>query len=140
MVSTVFYGILLFFMAYILLRLFPVRPVVSPDEAQPIVPSLRVSGPVETLKKWGSSLVRALAPSSLPKSKGYVPNRYGYGGMDPSGGLRRGGDGRGIPDEVDVGWWNGEVSYPVRELSPVVDSETIPSPQVHDVGWWGDDW
>lgn len=136
----VFLFVIFLGLTYLLLRLFPVRPVVSPDAAQPIVPSLRRSGPMETLKEWGSSLVRAVTPSPLPKSKGYVPNRYGYGGMDPSGGLRRGGDGHGIPDEVDVGWWNGEVSYPERQLSPVVDSETIPSPQVHEVGWWGDDW
>jgi hypothetical protein len=76
----------------------------------------------------------------LPASRKYVPNPYGYGGLDPAGGERKGGNGRGIPDEVSVGWWNGEHSYPEKHLSPVQDSEEIPSAQVVNVGWWGDEW
>jgi len=72
----------------------------------------------------------------------YTPNPYGYGGLDPSGGERKGGDGRGIPDAVEVGWWKGEeVTYPERRLSPVQDEASVPpEPRVADVGWWGDDW
>ena len=75
----------------------------------------------------------------FPKRR-YVPNKYGYGGLDPSTGeLRKGGDGSGIPDEVNVGWWNGEIPFVNRELSSVHDSEEIPSTKVTSVGWWGDD-
>jgi hypothetical protein len=76
----------------------------------------------------------------LPPTNKYVPNRYGYGGLDPAGGVRKGGDGSGIPNEVEVGWWNGDISYPEKHLSPVQDSEEIPSEKVVSVGWWGDDW
>lgn len=76
----------------------------------------------------------------LPARKKYVPNPYGYGGLDPSGGVRKGGNGSGIPDEVSVGWWNGDVSYSDKHLSPVQDSEDIPPVKVADVGWWGEDW
>ena len=76
----------------------------------------------------------------LPARTKYVPNPYGYGGLDPSGGVRKGGNGSGIPDEVSVGWWNGDISYPEKTLSPVQDSEDIPSAKVADVGWWGDHW
>lgn len=69
-------------------------------------------------------------------------NPYGYGGLDPQGGERKGGDGLGIPDAVEVGWWKGEdVTYPVRRLSPIQDGEqTPPEAKVAEVGWWGEDW
>lgn len=72
----------------------------------------------------------------------YSPNPYGYGGLDPAGGERKGGNGRGIPDAVSVGWWKGEaVMYPERKLSSVEDTQEEPAkPMVADVGWWGDDW
>ncbi len=72
----------------------------------------------------------------------YVPNPYGYGGLDPAGGERKGGNGRGIPDAVSVGWWKGEeVIYPERKLSSVEDTQEEPAkPMVADVGWWGDNW
>lgn len=68
------------------------------------------------------------------------PSQWGYGGMDPAGGERKGGNGRGIPDAVSVGWWNGSIMYPERSISPVTDVEEPKSAQVVDVGWWGDDW
>lgn len=72
----------------------------------------------------------------------YVPNPYGYGGLDPAGGERKGGNGLGIPQQVDVGWWTGqEVTYPERRLSPVQDEQQSPPlATVAEVGWWGDDW
>jgi len=75
----------------------------------------------------------------LPRRR-YVPNPYGYGGLDPATGeARKGGDGSGIPREVNVGWWNGEIPVVNRSLSSVHDSEDIPVPKVAQVGWWGDD-
>jgi hypothetical protein len=77
----------------------------------------------------------------IPGSKKYAPNQYGYGGIDPAtGNERKGGDGNGIPDEISVGWWNGNISYSEKHLSPVQDSEEIPSAKISHVGWWGDDW
>lgn len=72
----------------------------------------------------------------------YVPNPYGYGGLDPAGGERKGGNGLGIPNQVNVGWWTGEeVTYPARRLSPIQDEEQAPpEAKVAEVGWWGDDW
>jgi hypothetical protein len=72
----------------------------------------------------------------------YTPNPYGYGGLDPAGGERKGGNGSGIPDAVAVGWWKGEeVMYPDRKLSSVEDTREEPAkPMVAEVGWWGDDW
>lgn len=70
----------------------------------------------------------------------YRPSQWGYGGMDPAGGERKGGNGRGIPDAVSVGWWNGPITYPQRSISPVTDAEQPKEAQIVDVGWWGDDW
>jgi hypothetical protein len=78
--------------------------------------------------------------SFYPKSgKGYVPNKYGSGGPDPSGGMRKGGDGSGIPSEVDVGWWNGPIDVPERSISGIYDNNAdIPEKMIADIGWWGD--
>ena len=98
----------------------------------------RVITPLQQVVKQG---VMVPLQRILPLRR-YTPNPYGYGGLDPSGGERKGGDGRGIPDAVEVGWWKGEeVTYPERRLSPVQDeASTPPEPRVADVGWWGDDW
>jgi len=73
-----------------------------------------------------------------PKSgKGYVPNKYGSGGADPSGGMRKGGDGSGIPSKVNVGWWNGPIDIPNRSISTIYDDSDIPEPMIADIGWWG---
>lgn len=74
----------------------------------------------------------------FPKRR-YTPNPYGYGGLDPSGGVRKGGDGSGIPDVTPVGWWNGEITYSNRSLSPIQDdNESIPETKIAPVGWWGE--
>jgi hypothetical protein len=130
--SSILYGVLLLLLGYLLVRhvythpprvFEPVRALVQHELLEPVL-SLPA---VQNLK--------ALLPA-----KTYRPNRYGYGGLDPAGGERKGGDGRSIPDEVEVGWWNGRIEYPDRQLSPVQDSESIPEPQVAEVGWWGSDW
>jgi hypothetical protein len=135
--ATIGYGILLFGVAYLLLQFF--YPAMGA--------SVGVRGGVDTLIQQGVSSVASLPQVAsllepikewLGVKKGYVPNKYGYGGINPSGGLRKGGNGRGIPDEVSVGWWNGTISYPDKHLSPVVDSESIPEPVVTEVGWWGE--
>lgn len=101
----------------------PVNLLVKHGLIEPVQEVLHVSGLGDVLRQ-------------RPKR----PNRYGYGGMDPSGKERKGGDGSRIPEEVEVGWWNGEISYPERHLSPVQDTDTLPQPQIADIGWWGDDW
>lgn len=99
---------------------------------------LRVLQDVMGESLQGTPLSRWLG---LPPKR-YVPNPYGSGGLDPAGGERKGGNGRGIPDQVEVGWWTGEdVTYPVRRLSPVHDEEQRPpEAKVAEVGWWGEDW
>jgi hypothetical protein len=100
-----------------------------------------IQHPFQVLQDAVPSVSRLSDWLGLPLRR-YTPNPYGYGGLDPSGGERKGGDGRGIPDAVEVGWWKGEeVTYPERRLSPVQDeASTPPEPRVADVGWWGDDW
>lgn len=130
--SAVLYGLLLFLLGYLLVRhVYTHHP--------------KVMEPVNTLIQHGllepvMSLPAVQHLRALLPAKEYVPNRYGYGGLDPAGGERKGGDGRGIPEEVDVGWWNGRVEYPDRQLSPVQESASIPEPQVAEVGWWGKDY
>ena len=133
---------LLFFLlaSYVIVRLIyfnhpavlePVNALVQRGLIEPIesvFPGVQNLPVVQRLMDW------------LPASKKYIPNPYGYGGLDPSGGERKGGNGSGIPDAVSVGWWNGDISYPEKQLSPVQDSEEIPSAKVADVGWWGEDW
>lgn len=127
--SMILYGALLFLLGYLLVRHVyiqhphPVNELVQHGLLEPIL-SLPA---VQSLK------------ALLPARK-YVPNRYGYGGLDPAGGERKGGNGRGIPEEVDVGWWNGPIEYPNRQLSPLQDSEGPAEPQVVEVGWWGKDY
>lgn len=130
--SSMLYGLLLLLLGYLLVRhvythhprvLEPVNALVQSGLLEPVL-SLPA---VQSLK--------ALLPA-----KKYAPNRYGYGGLDPAGGVRKGGDGQGIPEEVEVGWWNGHIQYPDRQLSPVQDSESVPEPQVVEVGWWGSEW
>ncbi len=104
-----------------------------------------VTVPLQVLQDAASSLSPSLPRLSdwipFPQRR-YAPNPYGYGGLDPEGGERKGGNGLGIPHAVDVGWWKGEdVTYPERKLFPVQDEKQAPTqPQVADVGWWGDDW
>lgn len=130
--SSVLYGFLLFLLGYLLVRhvytrhpkvMEPVNALVQHGLIQPVM-SLPA---VQSLKDL------------LPARK-YVPNPYGYGGLDPAGGERKGGNGRSIPEEVDVGWWNGQITYPDRQLSPVQEFESVPEPQVAEVGWWGEDY
>jgi len=137
------YGIILVVLGYMMIHnLYFYRPSTMPeliehglvepiqDAVDPLLQTLSDVAPkVSGLRDW----------LGFPK-KQYVANKYGYGGLDPSTGeLRKGGDGSGIPDQVDVGWWNGEISFVDRQLSPVHDSEVIPPPKVASVGWWGDD-
>ncbi len=140
---TFLFGILLIIMGYLMIRnLYFYRPSTLPelvehgliepveDMVHPILQTIRDVAPnVSGLRDWLPAVRRR-----------YVPNPYGYGGLDPSTGkVRKGGDGSGIPDAVSVGWWNGEIPVVQRQLSSVHDSESIPSPQVAPVGWWGED-
>lgn len=130
--SAVLYGALLFLLAYLLVRYVYVH---HPTVMEP-VNALVQHGLIEPILSIPAiQELKAL----LPRKK-YVPNRYGYGGLDPTGGERKGGNGRHIPDAVDVGWWNGQIEYTDRQLSPVQDSESVPEPQVSEVGWWGSEW
>ena len=106
----------------------PVQKVIQQEILEPIGQIYEGVPALQRLRDW------------LPRPRPYLPNPYGYGGLDPAGGERKGGDGRGIPDAVSVGWWNGDISYSEKRLSPVEDTERIPDPQVAEVGWWGDDW
>lgn len=130
--STILYGLLLLLLGYLLVRhvythhpqvLEPVNALIEHGLMEPVLALPAVRN------------LKALFPR-----KKYAPNPYGYGGLDPAGGERKGGNGQGIPDEVEVGWWNGRIEYPDRQLSPVQDSEELPEPQVADVGWWGSEW
>lgn len=130
------YAFLLFFLliSYLLVRhvYFHHPAVLEP------VSALVQHGLIEPISEFVPAIQRLA--DWLPISKKYSPNQYGYGGLDPSGGERKGGDGSGIPDVVPVGWWNGDISYSEKQLSPVQDSEEIPPVKVANVGWWGDDW
>ena len=129
------YAILLFLLCvgYLLVRYISFHPVrLEPVQAMVqqglIEPVMSVIPAIQRMIDW------------QPVSKKYVPNKYGYGGLDPAGGERKGGDGSGIPDDVSVGWWNGNVTYSEKRLSSVQDVEDIPSTKEVGVGWWGDDW
>lgn len=135
MLSLVFTISFLIFLGYLLIphvyfhhpKVFePVNQLVQQGLIEPIQ-SLSIPQ-IQSLSDW----------IPFPKRR-YTPNPYGYGGLDPSGGVRKGGDGSGIPDAVSVGWWNGDLSYSDRSLFPVQeDTESIPEPKVAPVGWWGD--
>ena len=113
--------------------------VIAPDSVEKVIvaPLREVTGPIRQMV--AESRLSDWIPVPLRR---YTPNPYGYGGLDPAGGERKGGNGRGIPDAVAVGWWKGEeVMYPERKLSSVEDTREEPAkPMVADVGWWGDDW
>lgn len=68
--------------------------------------------------------------------KGYVPDRRGYPGPSPSGGLRKTFP---IPTEVEVGFWGGDID-PKKyvDLDIYANDADIPAPVESDVGWWGD--
>ena len=97
---------------------------------------------LDPLQRAVEPIQRMVKEVVLPGMMKRRPNPYGYGGLDPQGGERKGGDGQGIPHAVEVGWWKGEqVVYPERRLSPVQDGQEGRSQtMVAEVGWWGDDW
>lgn len=136
------YAILLIVIGYLSIRnLYFYQPATLPElvEHGLIEPVQDVMNPIlQTLSDIAPNVSGLRDWLPFPRKK-YIPNRYGYGGIDPStGDVRKGGDGMGIPNHVEVGWWNGEIPIIDRSLSPVHDSEEIPSPQVVSVGWWGD--
>lgn len=149
-ISNVIYGALFFIFVYIMIRdLYTV--VYTPGSPtlydSPIVQRLFPDMKNKLFPSWGYNSIGMYSgdPTKYgqgtfwPKSgKGYIPNKYGSGGMDPSGGERKGGDGRGIPSEVDVGWWNGTIEQPERTIQNIYDNNaSIPEPKIADIGWWG---
>lgn len=150
MFSTVIYGILFLIILYVMVRnLYTViyTPGTSTLYNSPVVQRLFPNERNKLAPLWGYNSLGMYSGDSTkygqgqfwPKSgKGYVPNKYGSGGMDPSGGERKGGNGSGIPSEVNVGWWNGTIEQPERNIQTIYDDYLIPSPKIADIGWWGD--
>jgi hypothetical protein len=151
MISTVIYGALFFIFLYVMIRdLYTViyTPGTPTLYNSPIAQRLFPNATNKIDPLWGYNSLGMYSGdptkygqgSFYPRSgKGYVPNKYGSGGMDPSGGERKGGDGSGIPSEVNVGWWNGEIEQPQRTIQTIYDQgeASIPEPKIANIGWWG---
>ena len=148
-ILSVIYGVLFLLFLYVMVRnLYMVvyTPGTPTLYNSPIVQRLFPNEKNKLAPSWGYNSMGMYSgdPTKYgqdtfwPKSgKGYVPNKYGSGGMDPSGGERKGGDGYGIPSEVNVGWWNGSIEQPERNIQTIYDDYLIPSPKIADIGWWG---
>jgi hypothetical protein len=137
MTTTLYVVFILSFLLFLGYLLIPHVYLQRPTLFEP-VNQLVQHGLIEPIQSLSLPSIQSLSDwIPFPKRR-YTPNPYGYGGLDPSGGTRKGGDGSGIPDAVSVGWWNGEIPYSDRSLSPVQDTESIPEPKVAQVGWWGD--
>lgn len=111
----------------------PIAQRLFPGEKAKLFPSWGYTKPLGMYKgdptKFGQS---DFWPSS---GKGYVPNKMGYPGPSPSGGLRQSFP---IPDEVEVGWWNGNIDPTKRvHLDIYANDAEIPAPVETEVGWWG---
>jgi hypothetical protein len=110
----------------------PVTQRLFPGEKAPLFPS------------WGYNKLGMLKndPTKFgqgdfwPASgKGYVPNKMGYPGPSPSGGLRQTFP---IPAEVPVGFW-GYSPMPSKNVNLDIyeNDPSIPTPVEVEVGWWG---
>jgi hypothetical protein len=143
------YGVIVLVILYFIVReIFSVyyTPGVKSLYDSPIVQRLFPGEKNKMFPTWGFTEFGTMKPDSTkygqgafwPDSgKGYVPNKFGSGGPDPSGGLRN--SENRIPLETAVGWWKGDIYQPIRTINSIYDHETIPEPQTISVGWWGNE-
>lgn len=141
------YGVIVLVILYFIIReIFSVyyTPGVKSLYDSPIVQRLFPGEKNKLFPTWGFTEFGTMKLDSTkygqgafwPDSgKGYVPNKFGSGGADPSGGLRNSED--RIPLETAIGWWKGDIYQPIRKIESIYDHETIPEPQKISVGWWG---
>lgn len=143
------YGVIVLVILYFIIReIFSVyyTPGVKTLYDSPIVQRLFPGYKNKLFPTWGFTESGRINPDSTkygqgsfwPDSgKGYVPNKFGSGGADPSGGLRNSED--RIPLETAVGSWNGDIYQPIRKIESIYDYHAIPEPQTISVGWWGNE-
>ena len=66
----------------------------------------------------------------------YKPNKSGSGGLMPLNGVHERERKALLPLQTDVGWWNGDIEYPVNTVREIYDREEIPERVVSSVGHW----
>jgi hypothetical protein len=66
--------------------------------------------------------------------KGYTPNKLGYPGASPSGGLRKSFD---IPSSTQVGFWGYTPKYNTIGNLDIYDNSSQHVNYKTPIGWWG---
>jgi len=143
----VIYGAGILFILYLFVRMFysvyytpgvdviynsPVAQKLFPGEKAPLFPSWGYN----KLGMYKNEPTKFGQGDFWPVSgKGYVPDKMGYPGPSPTGGLRQSFP---IPAEVPVGFWGGYIN-PVKHvnLDIYANDANIPAPKTVEVGWWG---
>lgn len=145
---TSIYGIALGLLLFLIIRSFfsvYYTPGVNVLYDSPVTQQLFPSAMNKLFPTWGFNRAGMydgqafkFGPGSFyPESgKGYVPNKYGYPGASPSGGLR---PSFPIPAESPIGFWGKTPIIQNTASFDIYDNTSPPSPTQIQVGWWGDD-
>jgi len=141
------YGVIILIILYFIIReIFSVyyTPGVKTLYDSPIVQRLFPNEKNKLFPTWGFTEFGTINPeytkygqgSFWPESgNGYIPNKFGSGGVDPDGGMRNNED--LIPSETNIGWWKGDIYQPIRKIKSIYDYNSIPKQQNISIGWWG---
>jgi hypothetical protein len=144
----VIYGAGILVIIYLVIHMFYsvyYTPGVSVIYNSPVAQALFPMDKAKLMPNWGYTKPLGLYSGQATKfgqgdfwpssGKGYVPNKMGYPGASPSGGLRKTFP---IPDEVSVGHWSGDIDPKKHVNLDIYDSNAEISPAVEtEVGWWG---
>lgn len=143
----VIYGAGILFVLYLFVRMFYsvyYTPGVDVIYNSPVAQTLFPGEKAKLFPSWGYNKLGMYKnePTKFgqgdfwPTSgKSYVPDKMGYPGPSPTGGLRQTFP---IPAEVPVGFW-GYTPEPSKHvnLDIYANDATIPEPVEVEVGWWG---
>jgi hypothetical protein len=141
---TFIYGVVIFLILYFIIKTFysvyytpGSTTVYNSPISQLLFPSDKKLFP-----SWGYNKLGMLKGDSTkygqsnfyPQSgPDFVPNKFGSGGPDPSGGMRN----PTPASPVSIGWWNGDIKQPIHSIQNIYDTTEIPEKTIVDIGWWG---